>query len=186
MPCSPIMPTSDSRFNYAVGIVLEHEGCVEAMSSRDKGLVTKWGISLRFMRAIGMDINNDGIVNAEDVLALTPAEARTIYKTYWWDAYNYNCIVDLNIATKVFDLSVNMGPNSAHKLAQIAVNRLQISPIAVDGIFGPETIAQINMKNADDYMAQLRDCAAHYYIELVAENPTLKIYENGWLARARW
>ncbi len=176
----------DNRFKYAVSIVLEHEGGLEKQIKRDPGSVTKWGISLRFLRSIGYDFNHSGAVDSEDILALSMQDAEKIYKEYWWDKYHYEAINSLIVATKIFDMSINMGSYQAQKLAQIAVNRLQQKPIAVDGKLGPQTIAAINSQKENPMMVELRACAEHYYIELIANNPAMAIYKDGWLRRAEW
>ena len=173
------------RWEYAVGIILEHEGGLSD-NKRDPGGVTKWGVSLRFLRAMGIDINHDGVVNREDVIGLSKPGAKSIYKRYWWDAYKYNYIKALMPATKVFDLSVNMGASQAHKILQISINRLMDKSIRVDGILGQITLGLTNDIIPSFLMDELRKNAAHFYIQLAADKPSLKVFEKGWLNRAAW
>lgn len=177
--------TPEGRFQYCVKIILEHEGALED-NKRDPGGVTNWGISLRFIRVLGLDINHDGTINQADILGLSQPAAIEIYRKYWWDKYHYNAFNDIQIACKVFDLSVNMGPMTSHKLLQIAINRLNVKPIAVDGIIGGNTIAAANELNGDELHQQLRDCAQHHYIQLIADNHNLSCFKNGWMNRAAW
>lgn len=177
--------SGDKRFNQAVKVVLEHEGGLST-NKRDPGGVTKWGISLRFLRAAGIDIDGNGVVDEHDMLGLELPNAILIYRYYWWDKYNYDSIKSLQVATKVFDLSVNMGPKTAHRLLQIAINRLNDKPITVDGIIGPETLNAANNTPSDQLMNQLRACATHHYIDILARNPHMEWARNGWLNRAEW
>ena len=97
----------DKRFEEAVKVILEHEGGLENNTLRDPGSVTQWGISLRFLQSIGLDINHDGRVNADDVRDLTLTDAKAIYRKYWWDKYHYEAIEDNKVVAKIFDLAVN-------------------------------------------------------------------------------
>lgn len=175
----------NQRWEYAISVILSHEGGLSD-HKRDPGGITKWGISLRFLRAIGLDINNDGKIDREDIIGLSKPASKAIYKKYWWDKYKYNDINSLLVATKVFDLAVNMGSYQSHKLLQISINRLQEKPIAVDGILGPVTMASTNKIKESYLMVGLRKNAAHFYIGLIADKPHLKVFEDGWLRRAAW
>lgn len=173
------------RWEYAVRIVLEHEGGLSD-NKRDPGGITKWGISLRFLRAAGLDINNDGVINREDIIGISKPIAKDIYKKHWWNRYKYNDIKGLMPATKVFDLSVNMGASQAHKILQISINRALDKSIRVDGILGPITLSLTNDISPNELMNELRLNAAHFYKQLAADKPALKVFEKGWLNRAAW
>lgn len=179
--------TSEGMFNYAIEFVLNHEGRFSNNKS-DPGGATNYGISLRFLKLAGIDIDGDGDIDINDILTIDKAKAREIYKSYWWDTYHYWAINDADIAKKILDLSINMGPSRAHKIAQISVNRLIDTPIKVDGKLGPKTFGAINSliaeERANDLYGELKDNAAHYYINLVADRPELKVFLRGWLKRA--
>lgn len=183
----PITP--EDRYNYAVDWVLAHEGGL-SNHPKDPGGPTNYGLSLRFLRAAGIDIDNDGDVDLQDILRLDYERAKEVYKRFWWDKYRYEAINNINVARKIFDLAVNMGAHQAHKIAQISANRMQTKPIAVDGVFGPRTIGTINgltiTENlADEFYRELQDNQAHFYINLAANRPELKAFLKGWLNRAK-
>ena len=177
--------TPEGRFQYCVNIILEHEGGL-SIDKRDPGGVTQWGISLRFLRAIGMDIDKNGCVDEHDILAITKPGAIEIYRNKWWDKYHYNALNSLEVAAKVFDLSVNMGASAAHKLLQIAINRIADKSLAVDGILGAKTIAEANKLDGFLLRQELRACAEHKYIQILADKPTMECFRKGWLTRAAW
>lgn len=177
--------TGEGRFKYCVGIVIKHEGGL-SMDKRDPGGVTKWGISLRFLRAIGLDIDGDGDVDEHDIIAINKPGASEIYREYWWDKYHYNALNELPVAAKVFDLSVNMGAMAAHKLLQIAINRLADKSISVDGILGGKTLGAANLLDGNKLRQELRVCAEHKYIQILADKPAMEWARKGWLARAAW
>lgn len=183
------VPVQDvlSKFEYAVGVVLKHEG-VLSTNKNDPGGITKYGISLAFLKHAGLDVNYDGDINEMDVLAITPSKAKEIYKTMWWDRYQYELINDIDIATKTFDLSVNMGNYAAHKLLQKAINNVTDTKVEVDGIIGKQTLTAlnniINKKQDEQLLNTMRDLAAQFYINLATKHPLLKEFLNGWLRRA--
>ncbi len=186
-----ITPTSvdqNGRFEYAVCTVLNHEGGLTNHPS-DTGEITNWGISLKYLKDIGVDINQDGYVNDKDIRILTVPEAKQIYKKNWWDKYNYNSIYDLKMATKVFDLSVNMGSSQCHKLLQRAINDVNKSSLTVDGALGPKTVAATNklMKyNGQVLLDAFSEQAKKFYTNLVFSHPKLKPFIKGWIRRSSW
>ena len=78
--------TPEGRFQYCMDVIMEHEGYLSD-NKRDPGGITKWGISLRFLKAMGCDMDGDGKVDAHDILVLTQHDAEEIYRRYWWDNY---------------------------------------------------------------------------------------------------
>ena len=46
---------------------------------RDPGGATKFGISLRFLRSIGLDLNRDGIIDGIDIRGLSHVAAKKIF-----------------------------------------------------------------------------------------------------------
>jgi lysozyme family protein len=179
------MDTIEGRFQACMSSILEHEGGL-TMDKRDPGGTTNWGISLRYLKAMGLDLNEDGQINDEDVIGLHKDGAEAIYRKYWWDKYRYAAFNELIVVEKVFDLAVNMGGMAAHKLLQIAINHLSKQPITVDGILGGQTFGAANSMDGVFLRQQLRDCAEHKYIEILAANPAMEWARKGWLNRAAW
>ncbi len=177
--------TPEGRFQYCIRSILEHEGGL-TQDKRDPGGVTQWGISLRYLRSIGYDINGDGVIDKEDIIGLPLKGAVGIYRKYWWNKYHYVAFNEIEVTEKVFDLAVNMGGMAAHKLLQIAINRLREQPIVVDGILGGQTFGAANSTEGCQLREQLRECAEHRYIEILAANPAMEWARKGWMNRARW
>ena len=177
-----------SKFDKAVQVVLRHEGKLSLGDDDDRGGATAFGVSLRFLQITQLDLNQDGKVTVEDILTIDPIVATQIYKKYFWDINRYNEIQDSDIATKMLDMSVNMGAKKANQLLQSALNRIQVPIIDVDGINGSDTLGKtnnlINNGYKDDLLGQIKDNATHFYINLVADDPTLRKYLDGWLYRA--
>lgn len=160
----------DERFVRAVKIVLDHEGGY-VNDPDDPGGETRWGISKRSYPDL-------------DIASLTREQAAEIYYRDWWRRYGYSKFDVPEIATKVFDLAVNVGPTAAHKILQRALHACGQRHVVVDGILGPQTIGAANDVHPLMLLAALRAEAAAHYRTLVARNPRLNKYLNGWLNRA--
>ena len=160
----------DDRFLRAVEVVLKHEGGY-VNNPNDPGGETKYGISKRSYPHL--DIKN-----------LTRDQAIEIYHRDWWDKYRYGDIKDQDVATKVFDLSVNMGPSQAHRILQRAVNFVSNAGLKVDGILGPKTFAATNAANPAKVLQVIRYKAAEYYHSLARKRKESREFLLGWLNRA--
>jgi lysozyme family protein len=181
------MVSQDKNFNYAMSIVLEHEGGL-TNSPNDPGGITNWGISLRYIKSIHLDINGDGVEDREDIIELTKTEADKIYLKDWWEKYHYNKIVDKQLAAKIMDSSVNMGASRCHKLIKQAINQLisEDEDIPVNGDLDKETIEIINNIDAPLLHQALRDEEHQFYHDIIIRNPHLVVFKNGWDKRAEW
>src|SRR5712691_8983205 len=142
-----------ATFDRAIGTVLEHEGGY-TFDPADPGGETNFGLSKR--QYPNLDLKN-----------LTVDQAKAIYKRDYW---RYGRIRNQDVATKVFDMAVNVGPPTAHRLLQTALNALG-QKLAVDGVFGPLTLAATNGVNPDQLLRELRARAAVQYADIVLRNP---------------
>lgn len=172
-------------FDKAVAVVLAHEGGRFTDDPADPGGATKWGISLRLARKehgpLDFDLDDDGDVDADDIEALTQENAIGAYRTLFWDRYGYGDLHDHELAAKVFDLAVNMGPRQAHLCLQRAVRAHGIH-LVEDGVLGPVTRSAA--AECQHLVLSLRSEAAGFYRELVARRPPLARFLKGWLNRA--
>lgn len=172
---------TDSYFDYAVSVVLKHEGFF-SNDPDDPGGATKYGISLRYLKKSGKgDFDNDGDVDIDDIKKMSIEDAKRLYKKDWWDKYRYKNISSLFIATKVLDLSVNMGAHQAHQLLQRAVWAVDKKAYSIkdDGILGDITLSKVDTLNDYVLLPAFRAEAAGFYRSL---NRTKFI--RGWLNRA--
>lgn len=177
----------ENRFDEAVKFVLSHEGGLSD-DKNDPGGLTKYGISIRLLKNLNLDLNHDDIINRKDILDLTIPLAKEIYKKEWWDKYNYQSINNFIVARKIFDSAVNMGGLQAHKLVQRAINKIRKIPIEVNGSFSQKTIDDLNFIELHDesklFLLYFRSFLKLFYESLVNVHPKLGVFLHGWLTRA--
>jgi lysozyme family protein len=170
-----------SDFNDAVEVVLRHEGGFEN-NVNDPGGATDFGVSARWLRSKGLlEALEEGDKTQDEVMAIrsmTKEQAMGYYKAYWWDFYKYQNLLAQPVATKVLDTSVNMGAPRAHKILQGIVGVVQ------DGVLGVKSFAEANAMSPSVLVVKYQTAQAQFYRDLVAKNPKLEVFLNGWLARS--
>ena len=187
------MSDYDPMFDRALAVVLSHEGGFVNNPS-DPGGATNFGISLRWLKEIGMldldgdghpegDLNLDGHIDLADIKELTRDGAANFYRRHWWDKNDYGSL-PLIVAVKLFDLAVNMGATQAHKVLQRSC-RACGQLITDDGVLGPKSRAAVRGVDTQTMLvAAMRSEAAGFYRGLVSAKPSLGVFLNGWLNRA--
>ena len=168
-------PARGADFNAAVAVVLQHEGGY--LEDHTTGEISKFGITAEFLRSIGLPHDRDSVRN------LTLEQAIAIYREHWWEKYGFERLRDQRLATKLFDLAVNLGPQRATRLLQQALVRCG-AHLEVDGLLGERTIAAANQVPPECALTQLRALAAEHYRSLAAKDPKYLPYLEGWLKRA--
>jgi lysozyme family protein len=175
-----------THFSEAINVVLQHEGGFSD-DPADSGGTTNHGISLRYLRTVGDldcdgyrdgDLDRDGDVDSDDIRRMSVRDAVALYKSQWWDRYGYEQIHAQDVATKVFDLAVNMGARQAHIVVQRALRAVG-KVVKEDGILGPVTIEAINNYQPRGLLPAIRSEAAGFYRGL--NRPQ---FIAGWLNRA--
>lgn len=181
-----------SDIKYALETIFLHEGKFNDHDS-DKGGPTNFGISLKFLKLyIGndselfnkFDFDKDGDVDRVDIQHLSRADAVYIYENSFWKKHQYNLIEHQPLATKILDLSINMGPKQAAKCLQRAVRAAKGVILLIDGVIGPVTLKEVNSSDPYILLAALKSEAAGFYRALVVEEPALSVFKNGWENRA--
>ena len=145
----------------------------------DKGGATKYGITVRTLKAIRFDVDGDGDVTENDVKSLTYSQAKDILKRKYWDVIQADSIESERIAIKLFDCAVNMGPARATRIAQEALNDLRYG-LVVDGLMGPKTLSALNGTDEDVFFLFLVSRLEQFYVGL-----NQRKFLKGWLRRAR-
>ncbi len=159
-------PTPGASFDGAIDTVLENEGGYVS-NPNDPGGETNYGISQREHPTL--DIRN-----------LTRDQAAGILRQEYW---HYDGIRSQAVATKVFDMAVNMGPGTADRYLQESLGALG-EDVTVDGVAGSETKTAVNQVDSQQLLQQLRDRAAAHYQDIAARDPSKKQFLGDWLRRA--
>ncbi len=157
------------KFEYAVSFILGNEGGYNN-DPDDSGGATKFGISQRSYPKL-------------DIQSLSVEKAKALYKKDFWEAQLYDDIKDIRLATKIFDLAVNVGSFWAHRILQRAL-RSTGQDIKEDGILGAVTLSAINRVDSAILHAALKSESAGYYRTLAAMQPEKAKFLKGWLRRA--
>ncbi len=169
-----------SAFSFAVDFVLKNEGGL-VEDAHDEGGITNFGISFRFYKTIYPD------AIADDIKNLSREQAVEIYKTHFWDHSRFAEINSQIIADLCFDMHVNMGLAAATKILQRSLCCVagNANWILDDGIFGNQTLTSTNnLQSIDLLVIALRSERAGYYRDIVLQNPSQKVFLEGWLNRA--
>ncbi len=170
----------------------------------DRGGATKYGISLRFLKAEGQfdedgdgyadfDINMDGDINGADIRKLTIGDARYLYLRCFWRVLECDTFVE-PIGEMLFDQGVNGGNQAARKMLQRAINnclaRTGHAMITVDRRIGPQTRAAMDKVvmcprlGLGALIEAFREVVRDRYRAIVRRNPSQQRFLRGWLRRA--
>lgn len=177
----------NTTWPQAAGFVRKWEGGY-VDDPADPGGVTNYGVSLRWLRDVGLDVDHDGDVDADDVRALTPELSLDLFRQRFWNAMYLDEIPGLP-AVAVFDAAVNCGLARSARLAQQCCNFYPGLQLVEDGNFGPVTRARIESICAEGqgaeetFTARLLSAREQFYRNLVQAKPTLGRFLRGWINR---
>jgi lysozyme family protein len=157
----------------------------------DPGGATNFGVTIGTMARLGLDLDGDGKITAEDVKRLTKAQARDIFVKYYFERPGIGQL-PTSIQASVFDMYVNAGANAV-RILQKLLNEMG-QTIDVDGAIGPQTIeaAEIAQANAPGHLADAYGIARrNYYYSLADKRAASRKYarrqdggKGGWIIRA--
>lgn len=166
--------------------MLAHEGGWSDDPS-DPGGETNFGWSMRAIEREGFSPQDLGLFDLRPgcLRGLTAETARQLYRRCFWDRYRYGEIERQDVATKVFDCSVNMGPSQAHRLAQLAASVCG-AVLDADGLLGDRSIQALNRVDPQLWLRAMRSQMEARYHEIVRRTPDRARFLKGWLRRAAW
>jgi lysozyme family protein len=166
------------HFDDYFEVILEHEGGFVNHPS-DPGGATNYGVSYRFLKGINLedaDIDRDGDLDIDDILALTVEDSKAIYKKYFWDPLHLEGIENEMLRLHIFDHGVNAGLKTAVKLLQ------RILQLDDDGYIGNMTTEATNSYNGD-IIEEYMNARKGYYLNIIEMNPKLATFKRGWFNR---
>jgi len=157
----------------------------------DPGGPTKYGVTLRTLRSLGVDNDRDGDTDIADVRSLTKAQARDIFVRHYFGRPQIAALPE-SVQPSVFDMFVNAGANAVRILQRLLGQMGQ--PVAFDGRIGPQTIAAAARaaNAAPDHFADAYGIARrNYYYAIGDRRPASRKFarrrdggKGGWIKRA--
>lgn len=157
----------------------------------DPGGATNHGVTIHTMRRLGLDLNGDGRVTADDVRQLPQAQAVDIFIRHYFHAPRIAALPEV-LHASVFDMYVNAGSHAV-KILQRLFNQMRID-VDVDGVIGPQTVdaARAAFQAAPHHLADAYGIARrNYYYALADSRPASRKYarrrdggKGGWITRA--
>lgn len=207
-PVEIVVQAYSPRFRKAVLHVLGIEGG-HVNDPVDRGGETKYGISLRFLKAEGafdedadgladFDIDMDGDIDGADIRRLTVGDAIFLYHRCFWLRLQAETF-PIPIGEMLFDQAVNGGMVAARKLLQRAINtcimlipasKTRIAVLKVDGVIGNATrnamleVIQWPGLGIGALVTAYRDAVRERYRAIVRARPSQQRFLRGWLNRA--
>ena len=172
------MPNQQEVFEAAHAHVAKWEGGYFDHPN-DPGGVTMYGVSLMFLKGLDLwegDIDGDGDIDRDDVLAVTKDTARDIFKRHFWDRPRAGEMPPL-VAVCFYDFAVNAGVPRAARMLQGLLR------VEADGIVGRNTLTaaeSCNQRELASFMLLERE---RWYRGLVAKKPKSSAFLRGWLNR---
>lgn len=175
-------------------ILIVEGGFVDDLA--DRGGTTKYGISLRFLKAVGavdanrdgfadLDLNFDTVIDGLDIRELTPGQAGDLFLNHFYLGPGF-WVIPRPYDAALFDQAVNGGTTAAVKILQRALNHLGPPALKVDGALGNLTQAKLveQMRQGKPVLTAFREEAANRYRAIVAADASQKRFLKGWLNRA--
>ena len=160
------------RFERIFDYLLKVEGGYSD-DKHDKGGKTKYGIIEEEARDFGYK---------GDMQDLTIDFAKNIYLKKYYLGNKLDKVVNDKMALSICDWAVNSGRNGT-KNTQVALNQINGSGLAVDGIIGNKTLEALNSVDPEKFLEVYHNLQRIYYKGLVEANNTQEKFFLGWMNR---
>lgn len=152
----------------------------------DRGGPTTWGITEAVARANGF---------RDDMRAMPQSFAREVYKRRYWlePGFAKVALINASIAEELADTGVNMGPATAAKFLQRALNVMNLDgkiypDLVVDGQIGAGTLNALSAllkyrgRQGEDVVLTALNCLqGARYIEIAERDRSQEAFVHGWL-----
>lgn len=186
-----------NSYLYAFEFLIQHEGGF-VNHARDRGGATKYGLTQNWINALLKQKDEQtlvirsvlGLTNADNIHAnriklISKDQAKQIYYELWWKMYHFDLIESDLIAIKLFDISVNIGPDTAILKLQNILNKSFKHSLRLDGVIGIKTASAVARTNEKQLYGAYKSELISYYFDVVHSNPRQEQFLQGWLNRAQ-
>lgn len=160
-------------FWKALYYTLEFEGGF-SNHTNDKGGRTNYGITQATLNRYIKSHPGTRVPDKVDRMSVKDAEE--IYRNDYW---KFDKIENQRVATKVFDMCVNMGTGTGIRLLQKAIGTVP------DGIIGPQTLQAVNASDPSGILLSLVSESIERYNSIVKADPSQSVFLKGWMRRAK-
>lgn len=157
----------------------------------DPGGATNYGVTIHTMRRLGLDLDRDGDVDAQDVKRLTKGQAVDIFIRHYFEKPRISEL-PLAVQPSVFDMYVNAGSNAIKILQRMLVQMKE--RVSVDGALGPQTIGAAErayQRSPGNFVDAYGIARRNYYFRIGDKRPASRKYartraggKGGWIKRA--
>jgi lysozyme family protein len=159
-------------------VIVREGGAAYTNDPDDAGGPTKYGVT---QTALGDWRGRP--VSAEDVRALTEAEAVQIYRKRYFPP-GFEVIRDTAVLELLFDYGVNSGPRAAVMALQTVLKRIGKYDGVIDGAFGPKSSAALAaVRNVEALFYALKCERYEAYMRYIGRLPSQAKYATGWSNR---
>ncbi len=157
----------------------------------DPGGATNHGVTIHTMRRLGLDLDGDGRVTADDVKVLPRDTAINIFIDHYFHGPRIDALPE-PLRASVFDMYVNAGSHAV-RILQLVFRKMRID-VKVDGVIGSQTIAAVQraFEAAPDHLVDAYGIARrNYYYDVADRRVASRKYarrrdggKGGWIRRA--
>lgn len=185
------------EFEIAYNLILEYEGGY-SNDPIDKGGETYKGVARRYSKTWAGWLLIDALKSEEHFPAdlinnnVLTQLIKKHYREKYWDVLLLDEVISQELATELFDISVNMGPHRAAKFLQVALNVMNRNEknyfdLVEDGVVGNKTINTLKIyftKDDPEFLIKIINILqGNHYIEFMRESPQQEKFARGWLKR---
>lgn len=150
----------------------------------DHGGETNHGITKRTYSAYFNKRPED--VTSKDMKDITQELAEKIFYTLYYIRPKINLLPEI-IQPLMLDMAVNHGPHTSVQMLQKNLAFMGFTVGKWDGVCGEKTISastRCTEKHHDELINHLIDSRVSFYHDIIDNDPSQKVFEKGWLARA--